>query len=298
MKKVIFIVGAPRSGTTWLQIMLAKHPDIATCQERHLFSSYLAPMRKAWINHRNNNRGIGLQAAISYDQFVQYQRLFASSVISSKSTKSIFVEKTPAHVRHIEHIIEVFPNAHFIHIVRDPRAVVNSLQAANRSWGTSWAGKGVVENAELWLNDVNFASISAKQHQEIFYEVSYEQLLEKTDFELYNLFKWIDVIAENEMCKKIADDAKIDNLKNRNTSLPWSATKEPEGFFRSGKQDTWRKELSSDKIAIIENICRYKMIEYDYQISPHKTIYLKKYLSRMRRGIGWRVKRLGEQLYG
>ena len=36
---VIFIEGAPRSGTTWLQMLLATHPDIAGLEaESHLFN--------------------------------------------------------------------------------------------------------------------------------------------------------------------------------------------------------------------------------------------------------------------
>ena len=36
--RVIFVEGAPRSGTTWLVTLLATHPDIAGVQaESHLF---------------------------------------------------------------------------------------------------------------------------------------------------------------------------------------------------------------------------------------------------------------------
>ena len=39
----IFIVGPVRSGTSWLQTMLAEHPDIASPPETHVFTNYLAP---------------------------------------------------------------------------------------------------------------------------------------------------------------------------------------------------------------------------------------------------------------
>ena len=35
--RVAFVVGAPRSGTTWLQQLLYVHPDVATGGESHLF---------------------------------------------------------------------------------------------------------------------------------------------------------------------------------------------------------------------------------------------------------------------
>ncbi len=36
--RVIFIEGAPRSGTTWLLSLLATHPDIAGSRESHVFN--------------------------------------------------------------------------------------------------------------------------------------------------------------------------------------------------------------------------------------------------------------------
>src|SRR5215469_4920410 len=40
--KYVLIVGCPRSGTSWLQRLLSQHPQVATTQETHLFSEYLA----------------------------------------------------------------------------------------------------------------------------------------------------------------------------------------------------------------------------------------------------------------
>ena len=48
----IFIVGPARSGTSWLQTMLAEHPDIASPPETGLFVEFLAPMERAWQRHR------------------------------------------------------------------------------------------------------------------------------------------------------------------------------------------------------------------------------------------------------
>ena len=44
---LVLLVGAPRSGTTWLQTMLGAHPDVVTPQETDLFSRYLAPLDDA-----------------------------------------------------------------------------------------------------------------------------------------------------------------------------------------------------------------------------------------------------------
>ena len=38
---LLFIVGSPRSGTTWLQLLLAGHPEVATRGETHLFEHFV-----------------------------------------------------------------------------------------------------------------------------------------------------------------------------------------------------------------------------------------------------------------
>lgn len=45
---VVFLVGSPRSGTTWVQRLLASHPQIQTGQESHLFAAYIGPQLRAW----------------------------------------------------------------------------------------------------------------------------------------------------------------------------------------------------------------------------------------------------------
>ena len=47
-QSLVLIVGAQRSGTTWVQRLLASHPAIVSGQESHLFSSYLGPMWQRW----------------------------------------------------------------------------------------------------------------------------------------------------------------------------------------------------------------------------------------------------------
>jgi hypothetical protein len=38
--KLVFLVGAPRSGTSWLQLLLSASPSIATATETYLFATY------------------------------------------------------------------------------------------------------------------------------------------------------------------------------------------------------------------------------------------------------------------
>src|SRR5258708_16130926 len=45
---MVFVVGCPRSGTTWVQRLLATHPRIRTGQESDVFDQYIGPQLRAW----------------------------------------------------------------------------------------------------------------------------------------------------------------------------------------------------------------------------------------------------------
>lgn len=67
-------------------------------------------------------------------------------------------------------------------MLRDPRDVVASLQAAGRSWGRSWAPTGVAGAAELWCRFVESALEVESDPRGIV--VRYERLLAETAAEL------------------------------------------------------------------------------------------------------------------
>ena len=58
-----------------------------------------------------------------------------AKIAQSKPSATIVLEKTPNHVNCWREILDVWPQAHFIHIIRDPRSVVASLRACLENLG-------------------------------------------------------------------------------------------------------------------------------------------------------------------
>src|SRR5262245_29129418 len=84
-KQFIFIIGAPRSGTSWVHRMLAEHPQVAAIDhELTVFSRYLAP----WARHfaaetQSMNEGKwsqGMPTLFSAEEFEQRMRAFVDDV--------------------------------------------------------------------------------------------------------------------------------------------------------------------------------------------------------------------------
>jgi len=167
----IFIVGPARSGTSWLQTMLAEHPAIASPPETELFSAYLVPMARSWQRHRGlvraarreagDQMAYGLATVLTDEEFVGLIRSFYASVrdtvLAAKPGATRFLEKTPDHALYLDTIKQVAPDAQFLFLVRDPRDTVRSLLEASREpWG-HWAPKSVADATDLWLRNVRAA---------------------------------------------------------------------------------------------------------------------------------------------
>lgn len=170
----VFVVGCPRSGTTLLQRVLDAHPDVAICPEtfwipyyfknrvglapdgtvteelsRRLFDYYKFYRMKLGWDHLMSIRLI--DETISYSAFVS--RMF--DLYGEGRGKPLVGDKTPDYVRNIPTLHGLWPNAKFVHLIRDGRDV--GLSATQwkrkaetfRGLYTTW-GEDPVSTAALW----------------------------------------------------------------------------------------------------------------------------------------------------
>ncbi len=164
----IFIVGPVRSGTSWLQTMLAEHPDIASPPETHLFTNYLEPLADAWaqdrarvaaaLGERGTRVGHGLATVVTDEEFLALMQSFYATirelVLSAKPGARRLLEKTPDHAVCLDTIQRISPDAKIVYLVRDPRDTVRSLlEAGDELWG-DWAPTSVQDATTLWLRSV------------------------------------------------------------------------------------------------------------------------------------------------
>ena len=181
-KQFIFIIGAPKSGTTWLQIMISAHPQVCTTVELTLFSKYTAPWIKAWkaeaANIQQGRWNQGLPFLWSEDEFYGYLKEFLSKVyekvLSINPQATHVLDKHPGYSMHVEDINMLLPGARFIHMIRDGRDVAVSMVAAQQRIGY---GTGTIQDsAAEWKRNVRAAQETTQYHDR-YMEVRYEDLL-------------------------------------------------------------------------------------------------------------------------
>lgn len=155
-KKLFFIGAHPKSGTTWLQVMLNAHPDISCRGEGHL-PNHLGPSLESAV--RDHNKYIDLKNTSEFREFPpfpafgkeQFYYLLGSAVALALMQsgnwrhKRAVGEKTPNNVLYFPLLQRVFPHAKFLQVVRDGRDCAVSgwfhnlrvnAAAAKREYGT------------------------------------------------------------------------------------------------------------------------------------------------------------------
>jgi hypothetical protein len=125
-ERLIFVGGAPRSGTTLVQNMLDCHEEIYGGPEFlhipdivRVRSKLHASIARKWIDLICSYEQVDKMTAAWIEDFLL--------PLADAQRARFFSEKTPENVLVFPQLIELFPKARFIFVVRDPRAIVSSL---------------------------------------------------------------------------------------------------------------------------------------------------------------------------
>jgi hypothetical protein len=261
---LIFVVGCPRSGTTWVQRLLAGHPKIRTGQESDVFDLYVGPQLRAWRRETDpassGRGGVGLACYFQEPEFLsmlkRYTLELLGPMVGTLAPGEIFVEKTPSHVLYWAEIVELVPRARFVHVLRDARDAVASLLIASKSWGRHWAPRSARGAAGIWLNHVRAARQAAEAlGPNQFHEIRYEQLHADGPRVLAELVEWIGLEWSSEaIADALAANRPEAARSGGGTPIPLgghfrqqfgsAVVAEPDGFIRKARAGGWREDLS------------------------------------------------------
>ncbi|MCU1448497.1 MAG: sulfotransferase, partial [Acidimicrobiales bacterium] len=133
--------------------------------------------------------GEGISAYLSHDEVVTALRrycdsLFATARDAHAPDATWFVEKSPPHTGWVPAMAAVYPDAWFIHLLRDGRDVVRSLLAA--PFGTWDVGLA----AKIWVDSVRSVRRQSWSLPR-FREIRYEDLLADPTNQMQELFAWL-----------------------------------------------------------------------------------------------------------
>lgn len=245
---VIFVEGAPRSGTTALVALLALHPRIAgVASEAHLFDQALAGAFN--LLDGTQSRRPHLAAFVSRGDLVDLARQFSDGVLdrmrqATRPQAEYIVEKTPAVRRHPEVALsrkfECYPDAWYVHIVRDEEEVVRSLMRL-----PMWTEEPNEGECRRWWQDAVTAVRGTLGGAPRYREVDYADLNRDPVTTVTEILSWLGLTVEPELRDSIkaasrerfAPGGGRDPLKNDEASdVPEAGSQ----FGRTPRAREWR----------------------------------------------------------
>ena len=260
--KPILIIGAPGSGTTLLYQTLCSHRDLAYINHNMLRAGILrhgrlvGDRRRALLMlqnliHRDPASNLPLGDALWIKYFGDYNYMtekdyseemagyFRKKVLQVQNLwgRPRFVDKTLVNCFRVRLLNSIFPDAKFLHIIRDGRAVAFSILNKIEITGDRFAlfdvgfkdilgDKYQPERPELynyglaWGEFVIRGREASAVAQDRYYEVRYENLITEPYNELKNIVDFCELDWYNEF------EEKIPPTQNMNEKWKQKASKE------------------------------------------------------------------------
>ena len=156
-----------------------------------------------------------------------------------------------------EEILRVFPDAYFLHVVRDPRSVFCSHRSAAKSWADPTRfSHDPISVGEEWLSDVGRARRIAEATPR-YHEVRYESLRREPVKGLAAILRWLELPFDEALCERAVAACSLDKLRQGDHA--------PKGFFRKGEVAGWRAEMSAREVRALEWVAGPLMRELGYE---------------------------------
>jgi Sulfotransferase family len=126
--RLIFVGGCPRSGSTLLQNMLDSHPHIAGGPEFDFVPEIVS------LRNRIHQKIVSgrISTFASQDTVDRHIGILIEGLLfpyMERHMADYISEKTPSNVLFFKELLTIFPQAHFLFCIRDPRAVLYSMLA-------------------------------------------------------------------------------------------------------------------------------------------------------------------------
>jgi tetratricopeptide (TPR) repeat protein len=190
IKSPVFLVGFPRSGTTLIEQILAAHPSIRTSDERDCIGPILQRVAESDASLEDFFSLDPSELELIRDEY--WERVQSAGVLMDRP---VYVDKSPLNMVWIGVLTHLFPGAHFITAIRDPRAVTFASFKKNFSMNAATFNMLTLADTARFYDAV-FSAFKAGQRafpQTKIHTIKYEDLVDQFDFEVRQLIASLDL---------------------------------------------------------------------------------------------------------
>jgi hypothetical protein len=279
--RTIFVVGNSRSGTTMMGRILGRHPSVFTLREMHFFEQlWSSADKERHISDAEATRLVARLLSIQEAGYlhqtdpsrfceearevivpVQPKALTAAGIFeafllyeATKKGKTVPCDHTPRNVFYIGDILELYPEARVVNIVRDSRDV---LLSQKRKWKRrflgaedttpltesfrSWVNYHPITVSKLWNSSISAADRFADHHH--VYSLRFEDLLADPEETVRKVCRFVGISFDNSLLEvpQIGSSSELDQPDRKGISVN-----------RAGR---WQKgELSATEIFLCQKL--------------------------------------------
>jgi hypothetical protein len=262
----LFICGCARSGTTWTFDLFDRHPEVRAiceswllCQTGGLTSVLTQPYwnvaeREAWESRVD--MPFGAIQLLSYEEMVRDLGDLASRWLTRGMTpqQRYLVAKEPLDLRATAIL---FPEARFLHVVRDGRDVALSMRRASETWAPSFGvGLSMEFRAEAWRRQVENIRAHRDTLGDRYMEVRYEDMRRDPEQAMRQLFEFADIPH---------DDTLLAGIRAETDLSQYDEYARASGFRGGSASGDWRDHLSRGELARFMRAAGELLAELGYE---------------------------------
>jgi len=278
----IFIIGAPRSGTTLLQYMLRSHPRISfptgeshfmvpLYRESASFGDLRMPenMRRLLVDIYRRSadfidselHGLKFEVDVLAEKFCKQNLSNVPAVIrglmelnAHGEGKLRWGDKTPYYSLHVPLIMEMFPDAQIIHILRDGRDCALSMLERGKDLDIH----NIYHATRIWKQYVDAGQAAGRLlDSSQYYEFRYEDLLQRQ----------LDVVSG--LCDFLGEEfsESVINYRKASGSGKTPLLRKP---IQAGNSEKWKNRMSRRQIRMFECIAGDTLTANGYTVTTAK----------------------------
>lgn len=285
----VFIIGAPRSGTSLISRIIDSHPEIGVPFESHIYPTlygwrrWYGDLEKVVSRKRLVEDMLSIYAVQDWNEIPDKEEVLEKferhtfhgafeAVVgawSSMQGKRRWGEKTPSNVVYWREILEGFPDAKFVHIVRDGRDVAMSWKRVR------FGPRHFYSLAGKWTEYLDrVAELRSRVDGDQLFEIRYEDLLTQPEQTVRNLSKFLNIRFVPRMLSfyENVGSYPTDERNERNLSRP----------LMKDNMGKWRAGMSRRDLRRFETVAGAKLERFGYERAYPEASLSKGEILRMR----------------
>ncbi len=264
-KKIVWIFGSGRSGTTWLAGILSKHEENFWWDEPYIGAHF-----EFFENYQSRGSGYFLSNSYKNSWYEWIRKLILSRTFSQVQslTKNVII-KEPNSSKGSPFILECLPNSKLIFLVRDGRDVVDSHMDAIKpgSWNqdpywqyqlATFGRIGTIRTmSEIWRDSIEATLRAYEKHDpKLRLLIKYEDLKTNTLSEAKKIINLVGMNLSDTQITELVEQSSFDKIP---------ISKKGTGkFYRAASTGGWKANFNKEERDLMYSIMSETLKKFGY----------------------------------